>query len=378
MGDCGAFYPKGERASEPTATCRRAVATAQTLPAGRPALGAAVVIAETLHRPDAGFQGEMGLPGVRSVPPPEGGAPSLVNTTHNCPETDDSDKYCPDARLVRGTCNEHGQERWVLAPCKRRTCDVCGPNGRYRIAKRIAWGVRELPCRDCGHKVDGCWAHGQRRGTVNCPCRGMRLSAAWLVLTFATESAEESEWKPKATKKMRGFIDWLRKQKGMPDLQYAATYELTQRGRLHINLVVGPWKEIPQAELQQRWGAILSVEWVRDEQKIGRETAKAYSPESLGKYLAKLKQSVPEEWGRRVSFSQKWPKLPKGAERRGSITWAQEWELKPSELAAFEFEKERGWWQEIRIGEWSSVLLPPSCDCFDLVVPEEKVRDGPG
>jgi len=198
------------------------------------------------------------------------------------------------------------------------------------------------------------------------------------VLTFATESAEESEWKPKATKKMRGFIDWLRKQKGMPDLQYAATYELTQRGRLHINLVVGPWKEIPQAELQKRWGAILSVEWVRDEQKIGRETAAAYSPESLGKYLAKLKQSVPEEWGRRVSFSQKWPKLPKGAERKGSITWVHEWELKPSEMAVFEFEKERGWWHEIRVGEWCSALHPSSCDCFDLVLPEEGARGAPG
>jgi len=340
------------------------------------------VVAESLIRrrigEDAGFQAEMGLPGVHSVPPPEGGAPSLVITTHNCPQTTDSDKFCPDSQWVRGTCAGHGQARWVLAPCKRRTCEVCGPNGRYRIAKRIAWGVRELPCRDCGHKVDGCWAHGQRRGIVDCRCKGMLLSAAWLVLTFATDSAEESEWKPKATKKMRGFIDWLRKQKGMPDLQYAATYELTQRGRLHINLVVGPWKEIPQAELQKRWGAILSVEWVRDEQKIGRETAAAYSPESLGKYLAKLKQSVPVEWGRRVSFSQKWPKLPKGAERKGSITWAHEWELKPSELAAFEFEKERGWWHEIRIGEWSSVLHPLSCDCFDLVLLEEKVRDGPG
>jgi len=323
---------------------------------------------------DMAFQVEMGLEGLRSEP---SGRPSLVNRTDNCPQTD-PDKYCPDARWVRGTCDEHGQERWVLASCKRRTCEVCGPDGRYRIAKRIAWGVREMPCRDCGHKVDGCWSHGQRKGTPYCSCRGMCLSAAWLVLTFATESAEETDWKPKATKKMRGFIDWLRKKKGMPDLQYAATYELTQRGRLHINLVVGPWKEIPQAELQERWGAILSVEWVRDENVIGRETAKAYSPESLGKYLSKLKQSVPEEWGRRVSFSQKWPKLPKEAKRKGSIVWQQEWCLRPSELAEFEFEKERGWWHEIRIGEWVSVLRSPapSCDCFDLVKLEEGTQYG--
>jgi len=313
---------------------------------------------------DFGFQAEMGLPGTRSVPPPEGGAPSLVTTTHNSPQSGDTDKYCPDARWVQGTCAAHGQERWVLAPCKRRSCDVCGEVGRYRIAKRIAWGVRQMPCRSCGHKVDGCWSHGQRRGVVDCRCKGMRLSAAWLVLTFATESAEECEWKPQAVKQLGKFVAWLRKK--MPDLQYAATYELTRRGRLHINLIAGPWVEVSQAELQNRWGARVSVEWVRDDQAIGR----------VGKYLSKLKQSVPEEWGRRVSFSQKWPKLPKECKRRGSISWVQEWALKPSELAVFEFEKERGWWQEVRIGEWSSTLRPPSCDCFDLVPPEEGARDG--
>jgi len=319
-----------------------------------------------------GFQFEMGLEPVRSG----ASAPSLVTTTHNSPQSGDPDKYCPDARWVRGTCDEHGQERWVLAPCKRRTCEVCGPAGRYRIAKRIAWGVRQMPCRDCGHAVDGCWAHGERKGVPFCFCKGMRLSAAWMVLTFADEFAENSDWKPTAVKKLGKFVTWLREKKGMPDLQYVATYELTQRGRLHINLVLGPWKEIPQGELQRRWGARVSVAWVRDDNAIGRETAKAYSPESLGKYLAKLKQSVPEDWGRRVSYSKQWPKLPDGCKRLGVISWVQEWKLKPSELAGFEFEKERGWWQEVRVGEWVSVLSPPSCDCFDLVLPEEAPRDG--
>jgi len=340
-----------------------------------------VVAVEVLCRPggageDAGFQREMGLPGARSVPPPEGGAPSLVTTTHNSPQSGGPDKYCPDSRWVVGTCDAHGQVRWVLAPCKRRTCEVCGPAGRYRIAKRIAWGVREMPCRDCGHKVDGCWAHGERKGVPFCVCKGMRLSAAWMVLTFADEFAENPDWKPAAVKKLGKFITWLREKKGMPELQYVATYELTQRGRLHINLVLGPWKEIPQGELQRRWGARVSVAWVRDDNAIGRETAKAYSPESLGKYLAKLKQSVPEDWGRRVSYSKQWPKLPDGCKRLGVIAWVQEWKLKSSELAAFEFAKERGWWQEVRIGEWSSTLRPPSCDCFDLVLPEEAPRDG--
>ncbi len=313
------------------------------------------------------FQGEMGLDGLHSPGAP---AASLVPTTHNSPREHNSEDYCPAARMVDGGCDEHGQRRWVLVPCKRRSCDVCGPNGRYRIAKRIAWGVREMPCRSCGHKMDGCWAHGQRRGIVDCSCKGMILSAAWMVLTFANEIAEQSEWKPKAVKKLEKFIAWLRGSKGLSDLQYFATYELTKRGRLHINLVLGPWKEIPQAELQDRWGARVSVAWVRDDAAIANETAKSYSPESLGTYLAKLKQSVPEEWGRRYSCSKDWPKLPPYAQRRGAITWIQEWDQPASILTKFLIERDQGLWEEVRIGEWARKGAP-RCDCFDLVPVED-------
>jgi len=232
----------------------------------------------------------------------------------------------------------------VLAPCKKRTCAVCGPKGRYEIAKRIAYGVRQH------------W-----------PC-------SWQILTFDTEEAEECEWKRKAVRKLSKYVAWLRKQQ--PGLQYAATYELTQRGRLHINLIIGPWRYIPQRLLQKRWGAQMWVERVKDSESIGRETAASYSPESLGKYLAKLEQSVPEEWGRRVSFSKGWPKLPKEpVQRKGEITWRQEWQLERVEVDRFEVEKERGWWREVSIGEWQPLLLPHDCDCFDLVVPEG-VDDG--
>src|SRR5262245_40144350 len=55
---------------------------------------------------------------------------------------------------------------------------------------------------------------------------------------------------------------------------------------------------------------------------ISMKVAKAYSPEGLGGYLAKLEQAVPIEWGRRCSFSREWPKLPKGGiPRLGDVTW---------------------------------------------------------
>jgi len=324
---------------------------------------------------------ELGLEGVREAP--EGLGPSLVTTTHNSPQRvsvrEELVKHCPNARLVEGECDEHGQRRWVVAPCKRRDCTACGPKGRHEIAKRIAYGVRQMPCRDCGHKLEECLPHGRGKGVANypaalgprCSCKGMLLSAAWLVLTFAKEEAEGPEWKAKAVKRLGKFVAWLRKQN--PGLEYVATYELTKRGRLHINLVIGPWKEIPQAELQRRWGARVSVQWIRDDEAIGRETAKSYSPESLAGYLSKLEQAVPEEWGRRVSYSKKWPKLPK-SQRKGKIRWRCEFEIEPVEIEMFEHELNLGWWKEVRDGEWQGLLYFHECDCFDLV---ERARDGP-
>lgn len=327
-------------------------------------------VVELQYRPgvapgDLGFQSEFGLEGLVSSAP----AASLVPATDNSPRTPPEPlKFCPDAIWTNGICLEHGQLRWVLMPCHRRTCEVCGPIGRYQIAKRICWGIRQSPCRDCGHKQDECFAHGAYHRNIMCPCKGYRLSAAFLVLTFKESQAENPDWKPKASKRLEKFVSWLRKKKGMPDLQYVATYELTERGRLHINLIPISWKEVPQAELQARWGARVTVSWVRDDKAVARETAKSYSPESLSSYMGKLKQSVPEEWGRRVSYSRKWPKLPKVCKRLGEILWVHEWEIKSSALAIFEYEKSAGWYTEVAIGEWVSLLRPPpKCDCFDLV-----------
>jgi len=335
-----------------------------------------VAVDRLYERWELGLQTEMGLDDLVSGAP----AASLVITTDNSPRASPEPlKFCPDAIWNNGICQQHGQLRWVLMPCHRRTCEVCGPLGRYRIAQRICWGIRQSPCRDCGHKADECFAHGAYHRNILCPCKGYRLSAAFMVLTSGDSQWENPAWKRNAVKKLGKFITWLRKVKGMPDLQYVATYELTDRGRLHINLITTSWKEVPQAVLQDRWGARVSVSWVRDDKAIARETAKSYSPESLSSYMGKLKQSVPEEWGRRVSYSKKWPKLPKTCRRLGEILWVREWEIKPSVLAAFEYEKLGGWYTEVAVGEWVSILRPPpKCDCFDLVVPEEGARDEPG
>jgi len=290
-----------------------------------------------------------------------GASSSLVDLPHNSPgplddwTTEESwappSQPCPNPRLTLGECVEHGQQRMVYGPCKSRLCEVCGPRGRYEIAMHIARGVHQF------------W-----------PC-------SWHILTFDTCEAEESKWKPVAVRKLGKYVAWLRKQ--IPDLQYAATYELTQQGRLHINLIIGPWRYIRQRVLQKQWGSRMWVARVKDSETIGRETAKSYSPESLGMYLAKLKQSVPKEWGRRCSFSKGWPKAVESEpfERKGKITWRHEWDLKPEEIASFEFERSKGWWRAVPVGdgfrteEWQNLLGSHDCDCFELR--SQKVRDGP-
>ncbi len=257
--------------------------------------------------------------------------PYLVDTGHNSALLDTAQirkKECPDGRWLRGVC-EHGTERWVWGPCKRRGCLVCGPVGRWRIAERIALGVITY------------W-----------PC-------AWLVLTLRQDTEK------KVVVRMVGeLVRRLRRR--MPGLQYATTYEVHRGGgpadgRLHVNLIAGPWALVPHKILRAMWGARVSVEWVKDGGAMGKEGAKSGSPGALGGYLSKLEQSVPED--RRVCYSKGWPKLPSGGlPRRGVITWSL-----PSvgQEAGFLGGRHGGHWKEIRPGEWAS-WYGEECDCFQL------------
>ncbi len=237
---------------------------------------------------------------------------------------------CEQGRWIIGIC-DHFTKRYRYVPCGRRDCPVCGTVGRYRIAERIALGIREF------------W-----------PC-------AWLVLTF-----EKDVSKKEAVKRLNSYVKWLRKpERQGPHMQYAATYELTQRGRIHINLIAGPWHCVDFKELKERWGARISVELVQDMESMGKEAAKAYSPESLGGYLSKLEQCVPDD--RRASFSKGWPKLPKGgAKRKGNIKWKY---LFPDDELKFKTEKLLNEWVPVvkgdpNCGEYKS-WWGEECDCFE-------------
>lgn len=254
--------------------------------------------------------------------------------------------WCPDATWRRGEC-EHGEVRWVRVPCKRRDCPHCGALGRYRIAERIAYGLRVLA---------PVWR--ARNGSV------LRM-ACWMVLTFA-EDVEKGE----ADKALSRFIKALRRRVGR--FEYACTWEHQQSGRWHLNLLCAPWPldGVPQRELSELWGRcgggpVVWVCWVRDEGAIGKETAKARKVDTLAGYLSKLHQAARE--GRRATFSRGWPVLPDSEwERKGKIRWervsylSQQWK-------AFREEVRQGWWKMVAWGEWGRVG-GEVCDCYQWVI----------
>lgn len=283
--------------------------------------------------PELGLQAHFWAPPPPPDPPESTEDPggSLVSTPHNSAEVKAPTclkTKCTQARFVKGVCAEHGNVHWLLVPCKRRDCDTCGPVGRYRIAQRIALGVREL------------WP------------------AAWMVLTFREDVTKEQ-----AVRKLATFVKWIRMQPRTSKLEYVATYEYTAKGRIHINLIMAPWIPIRQRTLQAQWGARLWVEWVRSDQAVGSEAAGAYNPEALGGYLSKLEQAVPE--GRRVSYSKGWPKLPKPPETDHEVKWTQ---LSIEEQVDVAQLNRLGWLEEIKPGHFRLVSklrdIPP-CECFE-------------
>jgi hypothetical protein len=278
--------------------------------------------------------------------------PSLVDKGHNSSSTSHDEvidfepvilkRYkrleCPhSAGWMRGRC-EHGNERWIHLDCKRRDCPVCGEIRRRRIAWRVEYGLQVLG------------------------------PGAWVIVTW--------DWdipKAEAVKTQNKLIKWIRRELGVR-VEYAAVWEDTKKGRLHLNLILSPWRYINQRLLSQKCvdfgaGPVVWVEKV--EGGIGGEVSKLRY--KLGNYMAKFEQQVQE--GRGINYSHGWPRLPEDPYRRlGRITWT--W-MDPmyDETEIFEEDVEVGLWGEILPGEYARCAEHELCDCFDFVLRGHRARD---
>lgn len=256
---------------------------------------------------------------------------------------------CPNAGWLRGRCKEHGTERWVKMPCKRRGCEVCGKERKKRIAWRIAQGVESLG----GDGPEG--------------------GAGWLVLTY-----DRDVTKQEAVEMEAQFIQWLKRfckrEFGFVP-EWAKVWERTKNDRLHTNVICAPWHYIPQKVLAAKWNSLGGgrVMWIeRVGAGIGVEAAK--SREKIGNYVSKWDQM--EVYGRGVSFSKGWPKLPKPASvpRRGEIAWQFVGGVS-EEGKLHWYDSELGHWKEVTPGEWASAD-PEPCDCFGLKVTPLRIARG--
>ena len=167
-------------------------------------------------------------------------------------------------------------------PCKRRGCSVCGP-----MLTRMLLGTLT-------------------RDFASYLAAGVPLGK--LVLTWRTAEAERPAFKPKALRHLNTLIRKLR-QRG--PVEYCWTAELTERGRLHLNVVVAGWRYLPQKVLQVMWGmGIVHVRRVLTAQGTASESAKRDEVQQLAAYLTKASQVPGPEWGRRVGFSNGWCHAP--------------------------------------------------------------------
>ena len=243
-------------------------------------------------------------------------------------------ELCPAGGWLTGTC-EHGTKRWIRTSCKKRTCPICGQHRREMIAWRIAKGIEILGGQDGG---------------------------GWFVGTFSREIS-----KREAVKVQGKMVRWIRKHLGT-SVAYAATWEEMRSGRLHINLILAPWKYIPQVLLSRKWqafggGRMCWIERVGAE--IGVEAAK--SRNSIGGYLGKLEQMVMN--GKGVTYSKGWPKLPSKPQeqRKGKITWHRYSDMDGLPII-FNYEREQGLWKQVAPGEFK-FSFGEECDCFECVPP---------
>lgn len=244
---------------------------------------------------------------------------------------------CPNGGWIKGSCVEHGTERWIRLSCKRRTCIVCREVRRLEIAARVSYGMERLG------------GEGKLGG------------AGWMVFTLDQEMTKE-----RVNRISNQMVQWVKrymKRHFALEIEWTKVWEIQHSGRLHLNLLVSPWRYIPQQLLARKWhtfgGGIVT--WVK---RVGRglgSLARA-SRYKCALYFGKYDQMVPS--GKGITYSKGWPKKPRNhGERLGLIKW--EFVGNVSELGILHWlEHEMGHWQEVAFNEYAANPGPELCECF--------------
>ena len=272
--------------------------------------------------------------------------PFLVTIRHNSTgefsEALSKSRSCPDSVWLRGSCDAHGNIEWKKVPCKRRDCGYCAPLKRLENAKRVADGIEHFG------------------------------NAAVMVLSPHRHADGSFETKNENVRRVNVFIRWLKSTPGNKgkNIGITKTWELTQRGEIHVNMVLAPFAYVKQSVLKAKWGRRISVNRVKDARGVGVEVAGSYTPWGTGKYMAKAgKENMAKLYqmvtsGRSISFSANWPKAAEKLQPKGIITWETLKSLGESAEVGFTYLLDCGLLEEVVPGRWRMVS-GDKCDCFE-------------
>lgn len=223
--------------------------------------------------------------------------------------------------------------------CKRRGCEVCREMRRLNIAARVSYGLERLG------------GEGKQGG------------GAWQVLTFDRAIDKRTQ-----NRISNQFIQWLKrymKRVHNLDIEWVKVWERHRSGRLHLNLLISPWRYIPQGLLARKWhtlGGGLTT-WV---ERVGRGSgavARA-SRYKVGLYFGKYDQMVLA--GKGFTYSKGWPRIPVDHHRRcGVIKWSYVGNVSVEGILHW-YETELGNWVEVAAGEYAEPGAP-KCGCFEFL-----------
>jgi hypothetical protein len=194
---------------------------------------------------------------------------------------------------------------------------------------------------------------------------GGGYGGGWFVGTF-----DRYENKPEAVIIANHFVQALRRYCGKNfgkdfKLQVSKTWEHHKSGRLHVNLIMAPWRYIPFEWLFREWhilGGGVKCWITRVGEQIGKEVSKSYA--DVARYISKIDQMC--TIGRGVSYSKGWPELPGPVKvpRRGEISWRFVGNYVDEAIVHW-YETELGHWEEVGAGEYAKAGREV-CDCFEF------------
>ncbi len=184
----------------------------------------------------------------------------------------------------------------MLVSCKDRTCPFCEKQRRAKHAARILSGLADLA--PDGHAAVFVGTFGEDV-TKQQAARVVAKFIAWL----------RKPPKRDVGKKHPGYQQSFPSMRPQPTLQYVATWEEQESGRLHVNIILAPWSYTHWESLRIGWEK-AGGGWVTWISHVDPGATEEVLKLSVYYTKARLIKDQAVQTGKHVTYSRGWPKLP--------------------------------------------------------------------